>query len=173
MPSLSKLTTPWPRASYMVRSNQNAQKPWTCVSTGCMIANVKNNVESLTTRKTQLRRLLYQASPRHPPSKHSQRIHHAIHRRRNTTSWPPATSMTRSHCCLTSTKHSLLQGFDNYIPPYISIYVSRVGPKSHSFCATDDVHQLTAHKIEQQLDYEHHADVTSSVARKTSIPLNW
>ena len=52
---------------------------------------------------------------------------------------------------------------DDYILSYVSLYVSRVGSKSHSFCATEDVHQLRAHKIEQQFDYEHHDDATSSV----------
>eukprot|EP00804_Cyclotella_cryptica_P002420 CCRYP_004113-RA/>CCRYP_004113-RA protein AED:0.84 eAED:1.00 QI:0/-1/0/1/-1/0/1/0/172 len=46
---------------------------------------------------------------------------------------------------------------------YLSLYVRRVGSKSHSFCATEDIHQLRAHKIEQQFDYEHHGDATSSV----------
>jgi hypothetical protein len=56
-----------------------------------------------------------------------------------------------------------LQGCDDYILSYVSLYVSRVGSKSHSFCTIEDVHQLRAHKIEQQFDYEHHDDATSSV----------
>eukprot|EP00804_Cyclotella_cryptica_P025876 CCRYP_002727-RB/>CCRYP_002727-RB protein AED:0.50 eAED:0.59 QI:0/-1/0/1/-1/0/1/0/154 len=42
LPHPSKLTAPWLRVSSMAKSNQNKQKQWTCISTGCAIANVKN-----------------------------------------------------------------------------------------------------------------------------------
>jgi hypothetical protein len=67
----------------MGKSNQNKQKQWACISTGCRTENPNNNSTSSGASQTKLRRLL-DKTPLHSAShQHAQRIYYSSYSFRN------------------------------------------------------------------------------------------
>eukprot|EP00804_Cyclotella_cryptica_P006733 CCRYP_015701-RA/>CCRYP_015701-RA protein AED:0.60 eAED:0.34 QI:0/-1/0/1/-1/0/1/0/100 len=100
----------------MVKSNPNKQKPWTCFSTGCAIANVKNNFESTGDHENYMT-LTTGPSTTLPPTIKTFAQNLSCHTQ--SSECYILTSNNEHHMQqlqLKDIKHALLQGCDNDLP---------------------------------------------------------